>query len=81
MVQGVFSSNLTEQYEATQKFRKLLSIGELLDRRLSWRDWELSKADPNAAPWIHRPRRPHQNAAQTPLRLCPSQSATRRLRK
>ncbi|KAG1669496.1 hypothetical protein FOA52_015663 [Chlamydomonas sp. UWO 241] len=26
MVQGVFSSNLTEQYEATQKFRKLLSI-------------------------------------------------------
>mmetsp|Transcript_40778 Transcript_40778/g.121680 ORF Transcript_40778/g.121680 Transcript_40778/m.121680 type:complete len:253 (+) Transcript_40778:85-843(+) len=26
MVQGVFSSNLSEQYEATQKFRKLLSI-------------------------------------------------------
>jgi hypothetical protein len=28
MVQGVFSQNLNEQYEATQKFRKLLSIGE-----------------------------------------------------
>jgi hypothetical protein len=28
MVQGVYSSNPQEQYEATQKFRKLLSIGE-----------------------------------------------------
>ena len=28
MVHGVFSSNLAEQQEATQRFRKLLSIGE-----------------------------------------------------
>ena len=28
MVRGVFSSVMTEQYESTQKFRKLLSIGE-----------------------------------------------------
>lgn len=27
MVRAVFSNNLAEQYEATQKFRKLLSIG------------------------------------------------------
>jgi hypothetical protein len=27
MVRAVFSNNLQEQYEATQKFRKLLSIG------------------------------------------------------
>lgn len=28
MVNGVFNGGLQEQYEATQKFRKLLSIGE-----------------------------------------------------
>ena len=28
MVRGVFSGNIQEQFEATQKFRKLLSIGE-----------------------------------------------------
>ncbi len=27
MVRAVFSTNLQEQYDATQKFRKLLSIG------------------------------------------------------
>jgi hypothetical protein len=27
MVRAVFSNNLQEQYDATQKFRKLLSIG------------------------------------------------------
>lgn len=30
MVRGVFSTNMQEQYEATQKFRKLLSIGRCL---------------------------------------------------
>ena len=29
-VRGLFSQNTQEQYEATQWFRKLLSIGELL---------------------------------------------------
>ena len=28
MVKGVYSNSPQEQYEATQKFRKLLSIGE-----------------------------------------------------
>ena len=28
MVHGVFSTDLSAQFEATQKFRKLLSIGE-----------------------------------------------------
>lgn len=28
MVRGVFSANMQEQYESTQKFRKLLSIGQ-----------------------------------------------------
>lgn len=28
MVKGVYSNNPQEQYEATQKFRKLLSIGK-----------------------------------------------------
>jgi hypothetical protein len=31
MVQDVYSANPQEQYEATQKFRKLLSIGKLGD--------------------------------------------------
>lgn len=28
MVRGVFAGTVAEQYEATQRFRKLLSIGE-----------------------------------------------------
>jgi hypothetical protein len=34
MVSGVFSGDVQQQYEATQKFRKLLSIGKRQQKEL-----------------------------------------------